>query len=328
MLAAGFVAPLGLAQIDMILMERTHRAVQTGPETVVPFGEARPPEKTYGYLASIIVSEGMVEMASLTGPPFPYPGETLVFEEGMDEYVYEEQFDTSAAMEARIEPGTYSILGDSTTSGSFMEDVALGSYNELPTLRVTNFNELQSFDPEQPVTIHWQPFTEGQSTDIGLNLGYDGLIIVEITYHYNGQQTEVYLSEDYLGEEALGVSPMETSVEIPTGILSGNPEGIYDLILTFILVESAREGWSMNVGMVAAVTAYEVEMQLHVAGGTADPWGPYTVSPDGWTDTGDWLGLVNIANKPWVWSPSLDSYLFIPDEGIGSTGGWVFNPVP
>ncbi len=54
-----------------------------------------------------------------------------------------------------------------------------------------------------------------------------------------------------------------------------------------------------------------------------DLWGPYTVS-DGNADTGDWMRRVYVADTPWIWSYSLNTWLFCPEGNVSETGGWVY----
>ena len=328
MLAVGSFALPGLAQIEMIVVERGRWAVQTGPDTVVPLGDINQDGKTYTFRASILPSEGGVNLARMTGPNHPWPGATLVYEPEDNEYLYEVQYASAAELQAAIPSGSYTISGDSTTSGSFMENVELTAYSELDALRVVNYADLQSFNPGEPLHIEWQPFVQGQTMVYGLNLGYDGVVGVELRYGYDGSSNQIYTSDDYVGEGAFGFSPMLTSVDIPAHLLGGSPDGAYELNLTFIHVTWTGQPVFQNVGFLVVINTYELSLVIHEAGSGGNPWDPYNVSPEGWTDTGNWLGVVNIANRPWIWSGVLNSYLYIPDEAIDEGGGWAFAPAP
>lgn len=50
-----------------------------------------------------------------------------------------------------------------------------------------------------------------------------------------------------------------------------------------------------------------------------DTWYGYNVLESGDVDSGTWLGWINVVNDPWIWSYSLEKYLF-----IGDNSGWVF----
>lgn len=64
-------------------------------------------------------------------------------------------------------------------------------------------------------------------------------------------------------------------------------------------------------------------------GGTVDPgpemWGPFEPDEEGIVNTGDkFLQWVNVRSKPWIWSYTLETYIYMPgdyiDEGRGSWG--------
>ncbi|MEX0332795.1 MAG: hypothetical protein AB3N64_15395 [Puniceicoccaceae bacterium] len=54
-------------------------------------------------------------------------------------------------------------------------------------------------------------------------------------------------------------------------------------------------------------------------------WGPYPVV-DGHADTTPWLGWLYVDAAPWMFSYSLASWLYSPEEGISESGGWVYIP--
>ncbi len=45
---------------------------------------------------------------------------------------------------------------------------------------------------------------------------------------------------------------------------------------------------------------------------------------NGWVNTGDWLGYVNVDNAPWIYSDDLDNWMYIEEANVSSSGGWVF----
>mgnify|MGYP006965539726 CR=1 FL=1 len=60
-----------------------------------------------------------------------------------------------------------------------------------------------------------------------------------------------------------------------------------------------------------------------VPGAEAPTWGGQPVDSMGWVDTGDWLGVVNVANAPWVWLPRM-GYIYMMDPGENPAGGWAY----
>jgi hypothetical protein len=56
-------------------------------------------------------------------------------------------------------------------------------------------------------------------------------------------------------------------------------------------------------------------------GGGSATWNGYDVGPDGWVDTGAWMGMVNVTADPWIWSLDLSNYIYVPVDS-----GWVYIP--
>lgn len=59
-----------------------------------------------------------------------------------------------------------------------------------------------------------------------------------------------------------------------------------------------------------------------------EEWIQFPVDPNGWTDTGDWLGWLNIRHRPWIYSLRLDRFLYTPDAHITTSGAWTYIPQP
>jgi len=61
-------------------------------------------------------------------------------------------------------------------------------------------------------------------------------------------------------------------------------------------------------------------MYVYDPAGEADNWYGYRVLENGWVDTAPWLNWLNITFDPWIWSTSLDKYIY-----IGDGSGWIFS---
>ncbi|MEX0330323.1 MAG: hypothetical protein AB3N64_02765 [Puniceicoccaceae bacterium] len=60
-------------------------------------------------------------------------------------------------------------------------------------------------------------------------------------------------------------------------------------------------------------------------GGGFGMWGPWEIIDEaGNVDTGAWMGFVNVAADPWIYSYSLDQWLYVDSNGISSSGSWVY----
>ncbi|NDV63155.1 DNRLRE domain-containing protein [Puniceicoccales bacterium CK1056] len=54
-------------------------------------------------------------------------------------------------------------------------------------------------------------------------------------------------------------------------------------------------------------------------------WAGYLIREDGRSvDTDGWIGIVDVANAPWIYNYTLDNYLYAPEENINEAGGWLW----
>jgi hypothetical protein len=55
----------------------------------------------------------------------------------------------------------------------------------------------------------------------------------------------------------------------------------------------------------------------------SETWAGYTIREDGWADTGTFLGWVSPLGD-WLFVQSLGAYIYMPENWVGATGGWMF----
>ena len=55
-----------------------------------------------------------------------------------------------------------------------------------------------------------------------------------------------------------------------------------------------------------------------------ETWGKWPIPQPDLVDTGDWMGWLNIANEPFVWSYKLESWLYLQKDYISEGGGWTY----
>lgn len=62
--------------------------------------------------------------------------------------------------------------------------------------------------------------------------------------------------------------------------------------------------------------------------GDVDPgpttWLGYTVDETGYVDTGAWMGMLWTGAAPWIWSPSLGKWVYIPANVATAGGEWTY----
>jgi len=63
---------------------------------------------------------------------------------------------------------------------------------------------------------------------------------------------------------------------------------------------------------------------------TAGPpllWAGYQIEPDGRSvNTGDWLGWIDVGTPPWVYSYTLNKFIYLPEDEITDLGAWSYLP--
>lgn len=63
---------------------------------------------------------------------------------------------------------------------------------------------------------------------------------------------------------------------------------------------------------------------------TETTWGGHSANVEGQVDTGDFLGWIFIKHAPWIWSYTLNRWIYAPDPGPAAPGTWCYlsNPKP
>ncbi|MEX0325342.1 MAG: hypothetical protein AB3N33_04560 [Puniceicoccaceae bacterium] len=326
LLVAGLVPLWSVAQIEVIVGEYTQFNKQTGPDTLVGFGDHTNFEFGGNY-SSYLSVEGQDTLSSLTvtGPSYPTPTD-IPFDEDLWEIFG--SYATAEEMTTAFMPGTYTIAGIGAISDTWNELLVMGAYNPLTPLKVTNFEALQSFNHNQPLTIEWTEFTEGQGA--GPNLGYAGVINIEIYGFNEFGGYPVYDSENDTQEGAFGLLPTETSITLPVGTF--NATDYYVVNIFFARVDTAREATTLQDALIATVTGYEVELNIYQEGNAPfEPtdWAGYPIvdsPPSKYIDTSPWLGWMIIDDAPWLYNLSLDKYIYVQEGWVSPSGSWVYIP--
>jgi hypothetical protein len=61
------------------------------------------------------------------------------------------------------------------------------------------------------------------------------------------------------------------------------------------------------------------------SGGGLGDWALWPILDEaGNVDTGSWMGYINVASQPWIWSYSLNQWLYIDKNSVLSSGSWVY----
>lgn len=58
--------------------------------------------------------------------------------------------------------------------------------------------------------------------------------------------------------------------------------------------------------------------------GESGSWAGYPIDESGDVNTGAFLGWINVTHGDWLWSYSLNRYVYLPDEIVGESGTWMY----
>lgn len=134
---------------------------------------------------------------------------------------------------------------------------------------------------------------------------------------YNEQGWEYQLKPEYSSFHTIGSSlePFELSVTFPDLAVDDSPQVLqigFEITSTF------------TDGVMPEGSVYFENVEGYVEGTGPEPWNGFDVDENGYANTGDWMGIVNVTHAPWVYSYDLEAYVYIPDNGVTSAGGWVY----
>ncbi|NDV61874.1 hypothetical protein G0Q06_05375 [Puniceicoccales bacterium CK1056] len=146
----------------------------------------------------------------------------------------------------------------------------------------------------------------------------------------------------------------ESSENLQTGGLAGNTPSAYSANALaanwyeydpLTDVDSAVTGGALAspsfesvdyVGFLLELTTIEEQLGLNygvrvftVSGEPTEPstgWAGYAIEEDGWVDTGDWLGWINVTSGDFVYVNSSKMYIYLPEALVTDSGAWNYAP--
>jgi beta-glucanase (GH16 family) len=75
----------------------------------------------------------------------------------------------------------------------------------------------------------------------------------------------------------------------------------------------------------AATVTFSNLLATHNGEPFADTWADWPMTGNA-VDTGDFMGWLEISYAPWIWSYSMDGWIYMPEENVSDNGSWVFVP--
>jgi hypothetical protein len=56
----------------------------------------------------------------------------------------------------------------------------------------------------------------------------------------------------------------------------------------------------------------------------ATTWADYDIGENGWVDTTPWLSWINVSAGDYIWSASLNKYIYLPESFVSEAGAWTY----
>ena len=164
----------------------------------------------------------------------------------------------------------------------------------------------------------WLPGFSG--TQIGLDITDAGEVI-------DGQSDNLMISFSLVpqggGDYEISYLLMnkDTSEELINKTrVANDPDGLWELSTGFLAIAKAQmDSEEVAVHIDRLTLSYEPII------GEAT-WAGYPVDEKGWVDTEDWMGWLNGTHAPWIWSESMNGYIYLPEENVSDIGAWLYAP--
>jgi hypothetical protein len=69
---------------------------------------------------------------------------------------------------------------------------------------------------------------------------------------------------------------------------------------------------------------YFPELAASLSDDDSVTWGNFPMDENGWVDTGSFIGWINATSAPWLWSASLESWLYLLETSLSEAGAWTY----
>lgn len=104
----------------------------------------------------------------------------------------------------------------------------------------------------------------------------------------------------------------------------------FDDLLTLMVLAHAGS----STALYSAEPIYLANIQMDYSGSNLSTptvalqpttWADYALNSDGRTvDTGSFMGWLDVANKPFVYSFQLERYVYLPEDNVNDDGSWIY----
>ncbi len=204
------------------------------------------PDSQFPWGANAFIEESATDSIP-TAPTITPPGLTPITLMQLDPGAWEiedEDRATQAELDTTFPNGTYTVNYTGANNGLISGNLSVtgDAYPNVPQLTQTSFNDLQTADLSQAITLTWDTFTTGDANDLILLFIEDGLSGDEITL---------------TGAAPGDLDGTVTSFTIPAATLAA--DGSYEICIIFVKVTD-----SPIIGGINAIGGYLSETCLKV----------------------------------------------------------------
>lgn len=178
--------------------------------------------------------------------------------------------------------------------------------------------------------IEYLPVSGGTGSFSGDSLGINGQLSTSVSVSDDGIITWI-TSEGVEPSLSNGDAFVyEISYTFPEGsVYENNPNfgfkvaEIYDPAGSDYVSSFAGTVFGQTNGFQRKSTYFDV---VRITAGTGPAtWAGYVKdSNEGFVDTGEWLGWINVSGGDWVWVYDLGSYMYLPESLVTSNGAWTY----
>lgn len=172
--------------------------------------------------------------------------------------------------------------------------------------------------------------------EFALNEWYEFWLYIENVVEQNNEGADVY------GRMTVYIKgPDDSEPQVINVGTSGQPvarfrraplnEAMERQPLRYVLVATnSGAGDNPNAGdafVIDDIAVYQGGLSLTAPGeDEGEDWHGYPIDEAGNVDAAGWLGHVNITYDPWVWSFSLNEWLYVDPAAVTEQGGWIYIP--
>ena len=138
------------------------------------------------------------------------------------------------------------------------------------------------------------------------------------TLGFNEQGWQFQLKPEYSDFHDIGSS--EESFDLTVTYPDLAEDDSLQVIQIGLEITTEFDGTDMDSGSI-----FYKNLDAFVEGEEGPTWLGFNVDEEGFADTGDFMGFVNVINEPWIWNVNLSKWAYVPEStDPEGSGAWMF----